>query len=73
MPRCFMALTRGAKAKFPCPVCLVPNEKLHEGVVHDLRTSESMQRVYEMAKGANTSEERETLLKNYGLRYVKVC
>jgi hypothetical protein len=67
-----MALTRGTNSNFPCPVCLIPNEKLHDGTVYDSRTSESMQDVYNLAEGMSTAEEREAHLKDYGLRYVKV-
>lgn len=67
-----MALTRGTNSNFPCPICLVPNEKLHEGTVYESRTSESMQNVYSAAEGMRTAEEREMHLRAYGLRYVKV-
>lgn len=68
-----MALVRGTNSNFPCPVCLVPNEKLHDGVIYDLRTSESMERAYSEAEGMRTAEEREEHLKSYGLRYIRVC
>lgn len=68
-----MALTRGTNSNFPCPVCLVPNEKLHEGVIYDLRTSESMEGVYNTAGAMRTAKDREKYLKGYGLRYIKVC
>lgn len=67
-----MALTRGAKADFPCPVCLVPNAELHKGNVYEGRTSESMQNVYMIAQGMRTAQERKKYLKGYGLRYIKV-
>lgn len=67
-----MALTRGVKAKFPCPVCLVPGEELHNGTVHESRTSEKMQEVYKVAKGMRTAEERKEHLKGYGLRGIEV-
>lgn len=67
-----MALTRGAKSKFPCPVCLVPSEELHDGVVYDSRTTESMQQVYDTADEMTTAAEREKYLQGFGLRYIEV-
>ena len=67
-----MALTQGAKSKFPCPVCLVPGENLHDGVVYGSRTSESMQEAYNIADEMTTADERETYLQGFGLRYIQV-
>jgi len=69
--RCFMALIRGAKGKFPCPICLVPHTQMSDGSTHPLRTSESMQKVYFEALRMS-AEEQEEHLKGYGLRNVKV-
>lgn len=68
-----MALVRGTNTNFPCPVCLVPNKKLCDGVIYDNRTSESMQHVYNTADKMGTIDEREAYLRRYGLRYVKVA
>lgn len=68
-----MALVRGTNSNFPCPVCLVPNDKLCDGVVYDSRTSKSMQEVYDVAEKMSTADERESHLRGYGLRYVKVA
>ena len=70
--RCFMALIRGGKSKFPCPICLVPDTQMSDGSTHPLRTTESMQKVLEVAR-AMPSKEREEHLKGYGLRNVEVC
>ena len=67
-----MALVRGAKSKFPCPVCLVPAEGMCTGALGTLRTAETMKQVYHEAEEMET-EEREKLLKSHGLRYVMVC
>lgn len=67
-----MALIRGTNSNFPCPVCLIPNEKLHDGIVYDCRTSESMEEVYKTAEAMSTVERREEYLKSYGLQYIKV-
>ena len=68
-----MALIRGAKGNFPCPVCLVPQEKQCRGKVYPLRTTETMQEVYHEAEQAVLAETKENLLKKYGLRDVDVC
>ena len=68
-----MALTQGTNSNFPCPVYLVPNEKLHEGVIYDLCTSESMEGVYTTAGEMRTAGDREKYLKGYGFQYIKVC
>ena len=67
-----MALNRGVRSKFPCPVCLVPCDELHNGTVHECRTSESMQNVYRVAEEMRTADERKEHLKAYGIRPVKV-
>ena len=67
-----MALVRGTRSKFPCPVCLVPAEGMCTGTLGTLRTTESMKQVYHEAEEMETTE-REDLLKSYGLRYVVVC
>ena len=51
-----MALIRGTNSNFPCPVCLVPNEKLHDGIVYDCRTSESMEEVYKTAEAMSVEQ-----------------
>ena len=71
--RCYMTLVHGTNSNFPCPICLVPNDKLCDGVVYDSRTSESMQQVYNTADKMGTVDERETYLKGYSLRYAKVA
>lgn len=67
-----MALIRGVNSKFPCPVCLVPKEEICKGVVSDLRTTETMEMVYNEAKEMDTAGERENLLKSFSLRDVEV-
>jgi len=68
-----MALTRGTNSNFPCPVCLVPKEEMCKGIVYEIRTTETMEGVYNEAKEMGTAEEREKLLKSFGLRGVEVC
>lgn len=71
--RCFMALIRGTNSKFPCPVCLVPGDELCKGRVYALRTTETMEKVYDEACQMSTASERNNHLKGYGLRYAQVC
>ena len=68
-----MALTRGKDSGFPCPVCLVPKNQTCTGAMGDLRTTESMERIYKSAKAMDSADERENLLKSYSLRDVEVC
>lgn len=68
-----MAAIRGTRANFPCPICLVPgDELLNLGQQYPLRTTESMQQVFDTAATLNRTES-EALLKDFGLREVKVC
>ncbi|KAJ8701072.1 hypothetical protein PTI98_004035 [Pleurotus ostreatus] len=66
---CVMTLTRGTGSYCPCPICLVPEDKL---AIHDttypLRTQATMKKVYDDAMAMRTVEESNNLLKNYGLR-----
>jgi hypothetical protein len=68
-----MALIRGINSLFPCPVCLVPGDKLSDlSVTFPLRTTEAMKAVYEEANNAPNAAEKEAILKESGLRDVKV-
>ena len=67
-----MSLIRGAKGKRPCPICLVPLDRLHEisrsfpaRIVADAVEALRLYKV-DRAKG----EER---LKELGLRAISVC
>ena len=68
-----MALVRGTNSKFPCPVCLVPQEELCKGIEYPHRTTETMRQVYDDAIGATSAKVKEELLKNHGLRGIEVC
>lgn len=65
-----MALTRGTKAKFPCPVCLIPGDQLkyatRQGV---LRQNAQGQAVLAQTQ---TKKAREADLKALGLRNIVV-
>lgn len=70
--RCFMALIRGVKSDFPCPICLVPGDQMSDGSTHDLRTTRSMQKVYDEAMKLPTKTRQHEHLQKYGLRRVEV-
>ena len=67
-----MALIWGTKSLFPCPICLVPKEEMSKGSVGALRTTGSMEQVYEEAYKMDTVKSKDEHTKKYGLQYVKV-
>jgi hypothetical protein len=68
-----MALIRGEKGLYPCPICLVPRDQQSNLLrFHTLRTAVHTQRTYEAGLKL-TATEREELLKSQGLRNVAVC
>ncbi|KAF9554728.1 hypothetical protein CPC08DRAFT_696425 [Agrocybe pediades] len=70
--QCFMALNRGNKANFPCPVCLVPKDSIPDlSKTFDLRTNKSMEEAYNRSAQGMNATDREELLKSLGIRDVK--
>jgi hypothetical protein len=68
-----MTLTRGVRGLYPCPVCLVPWDRLSDlSCHHALRTAEQTQGLLREADTLQTQDAAESLLKDYGLRYMKV-
>lgn len=68
-----MALTRGVNAYFPCPICLVPEDLLSQlDQFFEARTHSSMKEVVLDARNNRYAEDREDLLKHYGLRNIDV-
>ncbi|KAJ8690115.1 hypothetical protein PTI98_011573 [Pleurotus ostreatus] len=66
---CVMTLTRGTGSYFPCPVCLVPDDKLAiHNTTYPLRTQATMKKIYNDAMAMKTVDESNNLLKKYGLR-----
>ncbi|KAG1849526.1 hypothetical protein F4604DRAFT_1883786 [Suillus subluteus] len=64
-----MSLTRGVRSLWPCPVCLIPHNKLSDtSCRYPLRTSRDSQAVLAAVQAKETAEEREEVLKGYGLR-----
>ena len=69
-----MSLIRGFGGKLPCPICLIPSEKLSDITsIYPLRTSVQSQHIYESAQNLSSASERESLFKDFGLRNVPVC
>ncbi|KAG2141316.1 hypothetical protein DEU56DRAFT_755019 [Suillus clintonianus] len=78
--QCVMALIFGLKGKFPCPICLVPQDmQAVFSVEHVLRTSAQSQQTLEIARAASTKKaraastkkSREAHLKAFSLRDVE--
>lgn len=68
-----MALIRGEKGLFPCPICLVPkNEQADLTKTHERRTAEHTQEIFEAGLELSAAEHEE-LLKSEGMRNVEVC
>jgi hypothetical protein len=68
-----MALIRGEKGLYPCPICLVPSDQQSNlSRFHTLRTAVHTQEIYEAGLKLKATE-REELLKSEGLRNVAVC
>ena len=68
-----MALIRGEKGLYPCPICLVPrNQQSDLSRSHTLRIAAHTQETYEAGLKL-TATEREELLKSESLRNVAVC
>jgi len=68
-----MALIRGLKGLYPCPICFVPwNEQSDLSTEHPLRTGAESQRILMDARAKRTLAERDELLKDNGLRDVEV-
>lgn len=67
-----MTLIRGLGSYAPCPVCLVPGDKLADlSETFELRTKDKMEEIYNKAQELN-AEGKEELLKKFGLRDIEV-
>ncbi|KAG1908652.1 uncharacterized protein F5891DRAFT_1124360 [Suillus fuscotomentosus] len=69
--QCVMALICGVKGKFPCSVCLVPQDEQSVNRVFVLRTSCNSQQVLCTVSGKHTEKEKEEALKAYSVRNVE--
>ncbi|KIJ58540.1 hypothetical protein HYDPIDRAFT_184182 [Hydnomerulius pinastri MD-312] len=68
--QCVMALIRGLKSKFPCPVCLVQKDQLAQFGTYVSRHTSQSQIVVSTARAERTVEAKEARLKEYSLRDV---
>lgn len=68
-----MALIRGLKGKFPCPVCLVPQDEQSVLATHEFRTRHQSEDVLRTARLKPSEKEKEAHLKAFSLRNVEVC
>ncbi|KAI0271244.1 hypothetical protein BC834DRAFT_818216 [Gloeopeniophorella convolvens] len=67
----FIALLRGIKGKLPCPICLVPGDRLADlSTTWELRISEDMQKAVNEARGMRTKCDAERLLSGLGMQDV---
>ncbi|KAG2104264.1 hypothetical protein BD769DRAFT_1630826 [Suillus cothurnatus] len=69
--QCIMALIRGLKGKFPCPVCLVPQDEQSILHTHKLRTSHQSEDILRTARSKPSEKEKEEHLKAFSLRNVE--
>ncbi|KAJ6480393.1 hypothetical protein C8R45DRAFT_1054375 [Mycena sanguinolenta] len=68
---CVMALIRGLRALFPCPICYVKKDEQSDlSKRAPLRTSQESQDVVKQARDADNADTRDELLKDKGLRNV---
>ncbi|KAI5985055.1 hypothetical protein EDD15DRAFT_2390223 [Pisolithus albus] len=66
-----MALICGVKSNFPCPICLIPRDRISDFPAQcELRTSENVLKVLQEARSQDTAEKREQILIQQGLRDV---
>ncbi|KAG1903419.1 uncharacterized protein F5891DRAFT_1127252 [Suillus fuscotomentosus] len=70
--QCVMALIRSVKGKFPCLVCLVPQDEQSVNCVFVLRTSCNSQQVLCTMRGKHTEKEKEEALKAYSNIFWKI-
>ncbi|OJA20946.1 hypothetical protein AZE42_03510 [Rhizopogon vesiculosus] len=72
--QCVMSLIQGLKGKFPCPVCLVPQDQQSVFLdKHPLCTSIQSLDILNAARSTSTEKEKEQQLKAYSLRDVENC
>ncbi|EDR00662.1 uncharacterized protein LACBIDRAFT_313195 [Laccaria bicolor S238N-H82] len=70
--QCVMALIRGKMGLCPCPVCLVPFDKLSDASTkYPLRTAEESKATVDQANECRRKDDAEEILKKKGLRGVQ--
>ncbi|KAK6992349.1 hypothetical protein R3P38DRAFT_2802824 [Favolaschia claudopus] len=69
---CVMALFRGLRGLYPCPICFVPAQEQSDlSAEHPLRTAEGSKKILDEACALRTKEEQEEHLKAHGMRNVE--
>ncbi|KAG2053125.1 hypothetical protein BDR06DRAFT_1055215 [Suillus hirtellus] len=68
--QCIMVLIRGLKGKFPCPVCLVPQDEQSILRTHELHTCHQSKDVLHLTRSMPSEKEKEDHLKAFSLRDV---
>lgn len=72
--RCVMALIRGVKCLFPCPRCMISQEKQGDISVNaPPRTAAGTKATIQEARKQKRVGDKEAILKASGLRDVDVC
>jgi hypothetical protein len=68
-----MSLIRRIMSLWPCPIYLVPRDELWDtSKSYPRRTSDESQAIVATARGKDTMEEKDEVLKEYGLCDVDV-
>ncbi|KAG2100727.1 hypothetical protein BD769DRAFT_1643762 [Suillus cothurnatus] len=67
-----MSLTRGVMSNFPCPICLIPEDKLSSIMPHNypLRTGQATSTLLIKARAEHRKGRREAILKSQAIRDV---
>ncbi|KAG2120420.1 uncharacterized protein F5147DRAFT_785151 [Suillus discolor] len=67
-----MSLTRGMMSNFPCPICLIPKDRLSSVMPHNyiLRTCQAMNDLLIKARAERRKGQREAILKGQSIRDV---
>ncbi|KAG2103089.1 uncharacterized protein F5147DRAFT_580627 [Suillus discolor] len=67
-----MSLTRGVMSNFPCPICLIPEDKLSSVMPHNytLRTCQAMNDLLIKARAEHRKGQWEAILKGQSIRDV---
>ncbi|KAG2081487.1 hypothetical protein BD769DRAFT_1657222 [Suillus cothurnatus] len=67
-----MSLTRGIMSNFPCPICLIPEDKLSSIMLHNypLRTGQATSTLLIKARAEHRKGRREAILKSQAIRDV---
>ncbi|KAG2034084.1 hypothetical protein BDR03DRAFT_993845 [Suillus americanus] len=69
--QCVMALIWGLKGKFPCPICLVPQDQQSVLGTYELCTSRQSEDILHTARSMPSEKEKENHLKAFSLQNVQ--